>query len=81
MLIPHVMDNPTHTMREVATWLLKEHEGRCSEIATAGFSVGGVEQKNGRVNEVAKGASPLLTHSSASESGVEPSILDLRAHL
>ncbi len=43
MFIPYVIDNQTHTMREVLAGLLKEHEGRCLDIATAYLNVGGFE--------------------------------------
>jgi len=35
MFIPYVIDNQTHTMREVLAGLLSEHKGRCLDIATA----------------------------------------------
>ncbi|MGB6067172.1 MAG: phospholipase D-like domain-containing protein [Desulfomonilaceae bacterium] len=44
MFIPYVIDNQIHTMGEVLAGLLKEHEGRCLDIATAYFNVGGFEQ-------------------------------------
>ncbi len=40
MLVPYVIDNQTHKMRNVLASLLKEHEGRCLDIATAYFNVG-----------------------------------------
>jgi len=43
MFIPYVIDNQTHTMREVLTALLKAREGRCLDIATAYFNVGGFD--------------------------------------
>ena len=43
MFIPYVIDNQTHTMREVLTALLKAHEGRCLDVATAYFNVGGFD--------------------------------------
>jgi hypothetical protein len=43
MFIPYVIDNQTRMMREVLAGLLKEHEGRCLDIATAYFNVGGFE--------------------------------------
>lgn len=44
MLVPYVIDNQTHTMREVLSGLLTAHEGCCLDIATAYFNVGGFEQ-------------------------------------
>ncbi len=43
MLIPQVIDNQTYSMKEVLAGLLREHEGRCLDIATAYFNVGGFE--------------------------------------
>ncbi|MHB8203097.1 MAG: helicase-related protein, partial [Desulfomonilaceae bacterium] len=43
MFIPYVIDNQTHKMSAVLTGLLQEHEGRCLDIATAYFNVGGFE--------------------------------------
>jgi len=41
MRIPYVIDNQTHKMADVLNTLLKGHEGKCLDIATAYFNVRG----------------------------------------
>jgi superfamily II DNA or RNA helicase len=41
MRIPYVIDNQTHKMADVLNELLKGHEGKCLDIATAYFNVRG----------------------------------------
>jgi len=41
MRIPYVIDNQTHKMADVLNALLKGHEGKCLDIATAYFNVRG----------------------------------------
>jgi hypothetical protein len=38
MLVPYVIDNQTHKMKDALEGLLKEHEGRCLDIAKAYFN-------------------------------------------
>lgn len=41
MRSPYVIDNQTHKMADVLNTLLKGHEGKCLDIATAYFNVRG----------------------------------------
>ncbi len=54
MFIPYVIDNQTHKMRQVLANLLKQHEGRCLDIATP-ISMSGAED-----SAIAPNAASLL---------------------
>lgn len=50
MFITYMIDNQTHTIREVLARLLKEHEG-CLDIVTACFNTGGVRKRKTSKNK------------------------------
>ena len=41
MHVPYVIDNQSHRMADILVALLREHQGRSLDVATAYFTVGG----------------------------------------
>jgi hypothetical protein len=52
MRIPYVIDNQTHRLADILNELLKRHQGRSLDVATAYFTVNGFELVRGGLWEL-----------------------------